>query len=80
MLGQRLRPIVEGRGAELGKAAESERQNYYDALARGEVDNTGVLLGEAAGLVHSVQPDAALIEQIVKEAIDSIGTQSRTVM
>ena len=70
----------KGREAELGQAAESERQKYYDALARGDVENTGVLFGEAAGLVHSVQPAAALIEQIVKEAIDSIGTLSQMVM
>ena len=63
----------KGRELELAKAVESERPRYFDALARGDVDNTGVLFGEAAGLVHSVQPAAEIVHEIVREAVNAIG-------
>jgi nitronate monooxygenase len=51
----------EGKLAEPStNAAENER--YWKAFHSGDVDNTGVWLGEAAGLIHDVQPVSRILE------------------
>jgi nitronate monooxygenase len=59
-----------GREAELAAPAVLEREmaRYLDASARGDVDNTGVLVGEAVALIRDVRPAGAILRQIVQEA------------
>lgn len=47
-------------------AAENER--YWNAFRSGDVDNTGVFVGEAAGLIGDVQSASRILEDMVKQA------------
>ena len=47
-------------------AAENER--YWNAFHSGDVDNTGVFVGEAAGLIGEVQSAKRILEDMVKQA------------
>ena len=47
-------------------AAENER--YWNAFRSGDVDNTGVFVGEAAGLIGEVQSAKRILEDMVKQA------------
>jgi len=59
-----------GREAELtelpARTAASER--YWAAFDAGDADNTGVLMGEAAGIIHEVRPAAGIMADMVEEA------------
>ncbi|WP_071289043.1 NAD(P)H-dependent flavin oxidoreductase [Mycolicibacterium llatzerense] len=48
--------------------ADVEGPRYSAAFADGDPDNAGVVFGEAAGLIHSIEPAGAIIERIVDEA------------
>lgn len=47
-------------------ATESER--YWQAFRAGDTDNTGVFVGEAAGLIRDVQPAGRIIASMVDQA------------
>ena len=47
---------------ELGKG------RYSAASLQGDLDNGSILAGQICGLVHSIQPAAEIIEDIMKEA------------
>jgi nitronate monooxygenase len=59
-----------GREAELAEPAvlEREMQRYLDASRRGDVENTGVFVGEALALIRDIQPAGAILRQIVHDA------------
>ena len=57
-----------GREDELERNAAVEGPRYRKAFAEGDTENAGVWFGEAAGLIHSIEPAAAIIERIAAEA------------
>ncbi|MCG3190295.1 MAG: Nitronate monooxygenase [Burkholderiaceae bacterium] len=57
-----------GREDELEKHVAVECPRYREAFANGDPDHTGVWFGEAAGLIHSIEPAAAIVERIAAEA------------
>ncbi len=59
-----------GREAELADPALLEREmaRYLTAMKEGDAENTGVWVGEAAGLIHDVRPAADLLQDIVAGA------------
>lgn len=52
----------------LAANADVEGPRYRAAFADGDPDNAGVVFGEAAGLIHSIEPAAAIVAGIVDEA------------
>lgn len=52
----------------LAANADVEGPRYRAAFADGDPDNAGVVCGEAAGLIHSIEPAAAIVAGIVDEA------------
>lgn len=58
-----------GREEELAERAAVEGPRYRQAFAEGDPENTGVWFGEAAGLIHSIEPAGAIVERIVSEAL-----------
>ncbi len=52
-------------------AAEAER--YWQGFRAGEVDDTGVFVGEAAGLIREIRPVRAIVDAIVGEAAALLG-------
>lgn len=57
-----------GREEELQQAIAVEGPRYRDAFAAGDPENTAVWFGEAAGLVHAIEPAAAIVQRTVEEA------------
>jgi nitronate monooxygenase len=59
-----------GRETELAEPATQERemQRYVGAMQSGAWDDTGVWVGEAAGLMRDVRPAAELVREIAAEA------------
>jgi nitronate monooxygenase len=57
-----------GREAELKNSVDVEGPRYRQAFAEGDPENTAVWFGEAAGLIQSIDPAAAIVERMVKEA------------
>lgn len=52
----------------LAANADTEGPQYRAAFSEGDPDNAGVVFGEAAGLIHSIEPAASIVERIVDEA------------
>ena len=57
-----------GKESELRAAVEPEVTHYAEAVARGDARNSSPIVGEAIGLVHGVEPAAAILRAIVGEA------------
>ncbi len=59
-----------GREAELANSevVDREMQRYVSAMQSGDPDNTGVWVGEAAGLITNVRPAADLLQEIMRDA------------
>lgn len=57
-----------GREAELMAVAEAEAAKYREAWARGDPDNANTFVGEAVGLIDSIEPAASIIGRIVQDA------------
>jgi len=59
-----------GREGELGEESTLPVQNklYWEAFQSGDAENTGVLMGEATGLIKSVASPAEVIDAMVGEA------------
>jgi nitronate monooxygenase len=59
-----------GREAALAPAENALREldRYTRAWQLGDIDNTGVFVGEAAGLIHDVQPAGDIIRGIIAQA------------
>jgi nitronate monooxygenase len=59
-----------GRERELAEpdVAEREKQRYQAAMERGDADNTGVWVGEAAGIISDIRPAADIVREIVDDA------------
>ena len=41
---------------------------YRKAFAEGDPDHTGVWFGEMAGIIHSIEPAAVIVERMVADA------------
>lgn len=58
-----------GREDELEENVSIEGPRYRKAFAEGDPDNTGVWIGEAAGLIHSIDPAGTIVDRIAAEAL-----------
>jgi nitronate monooxygenase len=63
----------------LAANAAIEGPRYRAAFADGDPDNAGVVFGEAAGLIHAIEPAAAIVERIVDEAAQLLRSGPPTV-
>ncbi len=57
-----------GREDELERNAATEGPRYRQAFAEGDPENTGVWFGEAAGLIHKIEPAGAIVERMASGA------------
>jgi nitronate monooxygenase len=67
-----------GRETELAEPAvvEREMERCLDAATRGDVDNTGVFVGEAVALIRDIRPAGVILRQIVREAEELLGRKA----
>jgi nitronate monooxygenase len=57
-----------GREDDLRSCADLEGPRYRQAFADGDPENAAVWFGEAAGLIHSIEPAAVIVERMAAEA------------
>jgi nitronate monooxygenase len=57
-----------GREEALESAIAMEGPRYRKAFEAGDPDHTGVWFGEAAGLIHAIEPAAVIVERMATEA------------
>jgi nitronate monooxygenase len=57
-----------GRETELVAVADEEAAKYRAAWAEGNPEGSNTFIGEAAGLIHAVEPAAVIVERMVAEA------------
>lgn len=58
-----------GREAALQTAVATEAPRYRQAFAAGDPEQTGVWFGEAAGLIHAIEPAADIVTRVSCEAV-----------
>ena len=68
-----------GREAELLTVADEEAAKYRKAWADGDPEGSNTFIGEAAGLIHAIEPVAVIIERMVGEAEARISGAAREV-
>ena len=61
-----------GREEALEAAARVEGPRYRQAFEAGDPEHTAVWFGEAAGLIHSIEPAAAICERMVAQAAERL--------
>ena len=68
-----------GRESELAESAlvEREANRYLTAMQSGDPDNTGVWVGEVAGLIHNVRPAGDLLQKVVDDAEHLLKSKAR---
>ncbi len=63
-----------GREDELRAQAEAIHPGYMAGVATGDPDNVGVWVGEATGMIDAVLPAGAIIEGMVRQAEERLGS------
>jgi nitronate monooxygenase len=61
-----------GREAELSTVLETEMPLYRQAMAAGDAEHSAAVYGEAAGLIHAVEPAGEIIARMVAEAVERL--------
>jgi nitronate monooxygenase len=61
-----------GREDALKAAAAQEGPRYKQAFDAGDPEDTAVWFGEAAGLIHSVEPAGRIVEDTVRQALQRL--------
>ncbi len=61
-----------GREAELMIVADQEAEMYRKAWAERDPEGSNTFVGEAVGLIHSVEPARAIVSRLVSEAEDRL--------
>ncbi len=57
-----------GREGDLRAARDEQVARYRDAAKTGDASVAATIVGEAVGLIHAIEPAAAIVERIVSEA------------
>jgi nitronate monooxygenase len=69
-----------GREDALRAAVDREMERYLEAGKRGDVDNTGVFVGEAAGLIRDVAPAGDMVRRMAQEAESLLARKAQTLV
>lgn len=69
-----------GRERELEKSIDVEHERFWSAFRAGDADKSGVLMGEAAGVIHDALPAAQIVEKMIADACQCLREGSRAVL
>jgi nitronate monooxygenase len=69
-----------GREREMEQAIDIEYERFATAFKTGDADNSGVLMGEVSGIIHGAPPAAQIVESMVAQACDVLGSRSRYIV
>jgi nitronate monooxygenase len=59
---------------------EHEMRRYLEAARRGDVDHTGVFVGEAVALIQDIRPAREILRQIVRDAEELLGQKAPSLL
>lgn len=65
-----------GRERELEQVIDVEHDRFWTAFKAGDAENSGVLMGQVAGIIHDAPPAARIIEAMVSQACRLLGSHS----
>ncbi|AVG44011.1 MULTISPECIES: NAD(P)H-dependent flavin oxidoreductase [Achromobacter] len=65
-----------GRERELEQAIDVEHDRFWMAFKAGDAENSGVLMGQVAGIIHDAPPAARIVESMVSQACRLLGSHS----
>lgn len=65
-----------GREQEMEKVIDVEFEQFWSAFKAGDADNSGVLMGEVAGIIRDSPPAAVIIDNMVDQACRILGPHS----
>ena len=65
-----------GREQEMEKVIDVELERFWSAFKAGDADNSGVLMGEVSGIVRDSPPAARIVENMVAQACQMLGSHS----
>jgi nitronate monooxygenase len=65
-----------GREREIEQVIEVEHERFWNAFKAGDAENSGVLMGEASGLIHDAPPAAQIVARMVAQACELLGPRS----
>lgn len=68
-----------GREREIEQAIDVEHERFWSAFKAGDARNSGVLMGEASGLIQDAPPAAKIVNDMVEQACQLLGASSRYV-
>jgi nitronate monooxygenase len=69
-----------GHEREIEDAIDVEHDRFWNAFKAGDADNSGVLMGEVAGIIRDSPPAAQIVESMVAQACQLLGSHSRWVV
>ena len=69
-----------GREREIEKNIDVEYERFWNAFTAGDAHHSGVLMGEASGLIHDAPPAEKIIKDMVAQACELLGTHSKLVL
>lgn len=61
-----------GREDELERNVKVEGLRYRQAFMEGDPEHTGVWFGEAAGVIHAIEPAGVIVQRMAREAADCL--------
>ena len=64
---------------ELKVAKDDQVARYRDAAKAGDTSVAATIVGEAVGLIHAIEPAAVILERMVAEAEQLLGSAARYV-
>ena len=65
-----------GREQEMEKVIDVELERFWSAFNAGDADNSGVLMGEVSGIIRDSPPAALIVENMVAQACQILGSHS----
>ncbi|HUL97578.1 MAG TPA: nitronate monooxygenase [Usitatibacter sp.] len=69
-----------GREREMEEVIDVEFERFWNAFKAGDVENSGVLMGEVSGIIKDSPPAARVVEDMVAQACRLLGSSSRYVI
>jgi nitronate monooxygenase len=61
---------------EMEKMIDVELERFWSAFKAGDADNSGVLMGEVSGIIRDLPPAALIVENMVAQACQILGSHS----
>ena len=69
-----------GREREMEKAIDVEYERFWEAFKAGDAEYSGVLIGEVSGIIQDAPPVAQILENMIAQACQHLGSHSRYVV